>query len=69
MAWSLFLHKNLRIGFGISVGLCVVYASLNVLLGIIPSTTSVREGESDLNTGDNAACKETSDGIGTKEGT
>jgi hypothetical protein len=44
-------------------------SSLNVLLGVIPSTTGVGEGESDLNTGDDATGEETTNRLGSEEET
>lgn len=69
MALSLLLHHNKFLGLGISGLLGCVGSSLNVFLGIIPSTTSVREGEGNLYTRDNTSSEESTDRIGSEEET
>jgi len=42
---------------------------LDLFLGVIPSTTGVRLGDSDLNTGDNGSSKDTSSGVWSEDET
>lgn len=69
MALSLLLHEDLLTGLGVSHLLGVELSSLNIFLGVVPSTTSVGEGEGNLDTRYNAASEETTDGLGAEETT
>ena len=59
MALSLLLHHDGKLGLGVNSLLGLVCSSFDILLGVIPGATSVGEGESDLDSGDDAACEET----------